>query len=774
MILEKQKEAMIVSDGDEMNESIGMSLDLDSAQILMQMLSKNLYSDSIGSTIRECASNALDSHRRAGVKDPIVVSLRMNNSQNYDFSVEDFGIGLNDDDVKNIISKYGKSTKRNSNTELGMMGLGFKAPLAYSSSFYFICRKDGIERKYMMYEGEDTNTIDRLYERPTAERDGVKVIVPVKWSDRDQFFRKMKEQLAYFEDVYFDASVGSYVIDNNFTIYRGEQFQYSQLASDEFLHICLDNVYYPIDFSKLEIPKLEFPVALRFSLTDGIFPTPNREAIRYTQEAKQMIMDRLAEMSDFFVNKYNEQMTACKTFQQVKEYYDSSKRTIEIVPGIKLNTGYLSVFSNVVINKPKMEGVKHLDLEKLVKNDAYILKEYRVTQTFNRGKFRETKGSWDSDVNMMSINIDDNKNAYLYSSKLSETKKAYLRTALPNNWGRTYYFIRKSTSFKLFPKAGNMGAYDNYYKILSLNTIERKYWREAIVEFNKVIETITSGFIDLDAIVVPETFVQARRQSSSRVASTRREKMDGDIIVKKAAPLERYVDGKHCKFVTDTWKLKDIPKMGTLIVYAVHEDAAKLDHLYAASNGRQELKVITLSAREMKVLEELEFKNVMSYSKFMEGDNKPFRRIVTAYLINELCIENHYLFGRLGTFKKVSEELANRMKELQDYKEKNYVSNSSKLVYEAMVEVAKQNNLFDHSIYSKYVSVKAILNKLYFLNTVFSMIRNYSYYDAAPDQLRVIVDLMKYHKMKVNPEHYSKPKIEEKVEEELLESLENQ
>jgi HSP90 family molecular chaperone len=179
MILEKQKEAMIVSDGDEMNESIGMSLDLDSAQILMQMLSKNLYSDSIGSTIRECASNALDSHRRAGVKDPIVVSLRMNNSQNYDFSVEDFGIGLNDDDVKNIISKYGKSTKRNSNTELGMMGLGFKAPLAYSSSFYFICRKDGIERKYMMYEGEDTNTIDRLYERPTAERDGVKVIVPV-------------------------------------------------------------------------------------------------------------------------------------------------------------------------------------------------------------------------------------------------------------------------------------------------------------------------------------------------------------------------------------------------------------------------------------------------------------------------------------------------------------------------------------------------------------------------------------------------------------------
>ena len=121
MILEKQTEVKVLSDG-QSQESIGMSLDLDSAQILMQMLSKNLYSDDIGSAIRECASNALDSHRRAGVVKPIVVALKENNSYNYEFSVEDFGIGLDADDVKNIISKYGKSTKRNSSTELGMMG----------------------------------------------------------------------------------------------------------------------------------------------------------------------------------------------------------------------------------------------------------------------------------------------------------------------------------------------------------------------------------------------------------------------------------------------------------------------------------------------------------------------------------------------------------------------------------------------------------------------------------------------------------------------------
>lgn len=122
MIIEKQKEANVLVGGIS-QESIGMSLDLDSAQMLMQMLSKNLYSDGIGSAIRETASNALDSHRRAGVKEPIVVSFKEAESYNYEFSVEDFGLGLDDEDVKNIISKYGKSTKRQSIYELGMFGL---------------------------------------------------------------------------------------------------------------------------------------------------------------------------------------------------------------------------------------------------------------------------------------------------------------------------------------------------------------------------------------------------------------------------------------------------------------------------------------------------------------------------------------------------------------------------------------------------------------------------------------------------------------------------
>src|SRR6478736_2480586 len=101
MILNSTSDVKVLSEG-QTKESIGMQLDLESAHILMTMLSKNLYSDSIGSTIRETTSNALDSHRRAGVESPIIVSFGVNSSNNYEFIVEDFGTGLDDKDVAEI------------------------------------------------------------------------------------------------------------------------------------------------------------------------------------------------------------------------------------------------------------------------------------------------------------------------------------------------------------------------------------------------------------------------------------------------------------------------------------------------------------------------------------------------------------------------------------------------------------------------------------------------------------------------------------------------
>jgi hypothetical protein len=61
-------------------------------------------------------------------------------------------------------------------------------------------------------------------------------------------------------------------------------FSVFRIANDSNLHLCLDNVYYPLDYTKLGINTLTVPIGLKFSLSDGIFT--QIESIRYTSEAK--------------------------------------------------------------------------------------------------------------------------------------------------------------------------------------------------------------------------------------------------------------------------------------------------------------------------------------------------------------------------------------------------------------------------------------------------------------------------------------------------------
>jgi hypothetical protein len=771
MILEKQTNSIIHEEG-ETQDSIGMSLDLDSAQILMQMLSKNLYSDSIGSTIRECASNALDSHRRAGVTKPIIVSFNANERDGYEFSVEDFGIGLDADDVKNIISKYGKSTKRNSSTELGMMGLGFKAPLAYSSSFYFICRKNGMERKYMMYEGEDVNTIDLLYEQTTTEGNGVKVIVPVKHIDKREFIQKIEEQLAYFQNVYFNCGDA---IDNNFTIFRTELFQFSELSSDDKLHLCLDDVYYPIDFQKLGINKIVFPVAIRLSLTDGVFPTPNRESIRYTKEAKEILLARIEKIADYFVEKYNENVEEVDNVKDIFDFYSTNIRHVDL-GGKKKDISELLSHSNIKVKDPKMKGIELLNLQDLYKMKYYIFGEYRCKYRIESGKLKECKRTHDTNVSDKHFS----ERVFIFNEKLSGKKKDYIKYAYGKNtgWGNRIYIVKKSEKFKL-GKPGNVD-YETYMYLLGLNKIPKNKWRQAIQEFNYVVESFFKGLgsLNIDEMQIPQDWLDSRKKAglsgSSYDGVGRKVKLKGEIICKQAHVLERWVEGKNCKWVSTTYKLEDIHKEPSLIVYGKEADTKVMDELFKIVDFRRcstKIKFVYFSEREFANLQKVNVHNWITLSEFMKGENKPFKRLVTAYLIEKLVDQNEDVFCRRDQLADISKNLSDKLNVLYKYKNM-HCEYADQKIYEAMLEVAEANNAFDHEIYPIYKQVKALLEKLSFLQPMCGTLHGYS---SVRNQqiINAITDLFKYYKqridwknynIKLNEEVVSQPITEEEVE----------
>ena len=770
MIIKKQKEARVLQSG-ETQGSTKMSLDMESAQVLMQMLSKNLYSDEVGSAVRECASNALDSHRRAGVTDPIVVSLRVVDT-GWEFSVEDFGIGLNHQDVENIISKYGKSTKRDSENELGMMGLGFKAPLAYCSSFYFIARKHGMERKYMMYEGEDVNTIDLLYSKPTNERNGVKVIIPVRSYDEYDFRRKIKEQLCYFENVYFDVKE----IDNNFTIHRSEYYQWSEMCEVEDMHVCLDDVYYPIDWTKLGMDRIRMPLGVRFSLTDGLYPTPNREALRYTAEAKDVIKARITDVANHFVEKYNEKATGDGDFATLYSYYDSNDRYIDHL-GEQMDITKLIKYATVDIAKPELKGLKVSKFSDLWHSKQYWIQTLKAKFQMKNGKLYNSDKSYSHNWSIAGILNTNNRygrktkpTIYYYADRVGGIKKEYIRSLHQDNC----YLAKILTDERPDLNSPSLSDFTSWETVLNLKQYPKDEWDERIEDGKYVVSLITKDWIDLDALVVPQSFLDARKQNKAAKQAKKpslsggRRKVKGEMTCKEAVDLERYNDGRNCKFSSNIYDLKKLMKSGKYFIYTLHEEFLLLDKLYKHIDHNF-IKLITLSPREQGLIEKLEIHNLISYQEFMKGKNKPFKRIVTSAKIHTFIKEYESIFSHKdNTIKKASTDLNDRLNRMWKYRNKYYRNHGyggrEQKLYEAMYAVADNHNLYDMKIYPEFLALEELIQKE--LPWLKVMMERFSTTSGSTEtkemQAAILVDMLKYYKRRVNLDHYVK--ITEEIE----------
>ena len=750
MIQTEQRNALVLEDNECEAKSIKMSIDWESEEFLMQTLSKNFYSDGIGSTCRELASNALDSHRRANVTDiPIIVSFKKENNGNYEFSVEDAGIGLDYNDVINIISKYGKSTARGVKDLLGMMGYGFKAPMSYTSSFIFIIRKDGVERKCMMYDGEEGMKIDLLDENSTDRANGVKVIVPVSYSDVRDFYDKIKEQLCYFESIYFDVNCNYGSIDNNFKITRYDDFQMSELSDDDNLHICLDNVYYPLDFKKLDIPSISCPVGLRFSLSDGIFPTPNREAVRMTPEAKAIIIKKIKTVASKMVEMYNKSVEDADDFRKIVKHYSEEGKYLDIGHKQNVEINDIMSYSNVKVKNPHLKGVSLLDLKKLVEERDEIFSEYTIkyemsyNSRLKERKYNDFMGFWQ---------LEDKNTVYKFSEKLGGVKKEYIKSISPRNT----FLVKKIRDRKLFSDKTTTNGYIekgtvSYHTLLNLHQHPKSEWRTRIKEFQSIKESFEKNIKDLDKLEIPKTWLDNRKAQrvTIRAKKNGHQKLEGEISCKRAEPLERYVDGKDCKFTPFSLNLKKIQQTNMFYIYGAHDDNIKLDKLYNPLR-KHKCMLITFSERELKRINELDVHNLISYDNFMKGNTKLFKRLVTSYLINELETNNRSIFNKFSEVANVSTYLSEKIGKIRKYSRDNYESGAGTL-YKAMLEVAQEHSLFDYSVYNDYLEVKETLDKFPFLETIYDTMRSN---EATRDM--VVTDLLKYNKYKVNLDKYAK------------------
>lgn len=167
----------VLEGGTITDEDFEMGIDLQSLPFLQEQLS-NLYSERELAVLREYSTNARDEHVRLGIKRPIEVTLPTN--WNPKLTIRDFGEGLDADDLENVYSKYGASTKRSSNDVAGMLGFGSKAALAVAGVFEVISIKDGIKRIVAVRRNErGIGQMTTVSKEPSSEPSGVTIVVPV-------------------------------------------------------------------------------------------------------------------------------------------------------------------------------------------------------------------------------------------------------------------------------------------------------------------------------------------------------------------------------------------------------------------------------------------------------------------------------------------------------------------------------------------------------------------------------------------------------------------
>lgn len=301
--------------GDLGGERVQMRLDADSTAHLMSLLT-DLYSDPLLAVIREYSTNAWDSHVAAGNRQPIEVT-----TPNYlasTFRVKDYGLGMDANDIRETYSSYGASTKRATNDQVGMLGLGSKSGLTYTDQFNVVGIKNGIKTNVAVSRsGDGGGVMEIISETPTTEHNGVEIIVPVKKSSNvlnkaEQFFR-------FWEPgrVLLNGKEPNYIWGNSTKVGR------FHIINDNVDYVVMGNVAYPVGNGITGDSGYNRERAVvKVDIGDVAF-TPSRESLQMTLATRNKLKSLEDEFAAEIVKEIEAKLSACSTYVEAYKMFRS-------------------------------------------------------------------------------------------------------------------------------------------------------------------------------------------------------------------------------------------------------------------------------------------------------------------------------------------------------------------------------------------------------------------------------------------------------------------
>lgn len=147
---------------------------------LQDIFKDKIYTDKLLALIREYVTNAKDAHIVAGVRKNIQLHIPLITEESLALHVRDFGKGMSQEEVYDVYASYGKSTKRHTNKQHGVYGLGSKVGFAVSPQFFITSHHNGVRQTYTAYtDAEGLSTIGIIGEAAPTNTNGMEIRVPL-------------------------------------------------------------------------------------------------------------------------------------------------------------------------------------------------------------------------------------------------------------------------------------------------------------------------------------------------------------------------------------------------------------------------------------------------------------------------------------------------------------------------------------------------------------------------------------------------------------------
>jgi len=508
-----------------------MRLSEDASSMVFQLFTKNVYSNPIGTVVREITSNCFDSHTEAKINAPVLIKKHHDKqSGTHYISFIDYGVGMSPDRVENVYGVYFESTKRTNNEQIGGFGIGGKTPLAYKrstgqgegeydNSFFVITVFDKVKYFYCIYEGTESPIISKLHEEPTTEKNGTEIQIPVLEKDMKTFEKEMIKQLYYFENIIFEGFYetnyeGVIVmddngkpisnLDNDYQIIRGKNFLFRGNNYNSAMHVCLGRVAYPIDYDTLGLSSSDYslPIALKLEVGD-IGVTVSREQLDYSETTIKMLKKKLETAKEEIaklISKQYEDIQTLEQYFQVKNDFG----VLEFPNGASVNVGNLIKQTDIDFSNFKYQFMK-------MPNDKQLFRFFFEITTYGK---KPRRNRWGDSTNKFEGGYNSllDKDSILYIE--DEFKRKIIKQAYLKEEHTTYYIIKRKI-------IGNWMRSDiaDLFKVSIDDVVDDKgkilpFVQELMDMQEEYFEIVRKNAQDYETLIVPEDFIENRKRGA--------------------------------------------------------------------------------------------------------------------------------------------------------------------------------------------------------------------------------------------------------------------